>query len=63
MNAGEKGDELAEYVWVDIAECQDSVGRRIMAGRVVRKLIEHDVYTPPKPVAAPKPSPMSDVEE
>lgn len=62
MNVGEKGDELAAFVCEETSG-EDAVGRQIMASRVVRLLVERNLYKLPKPNAVPKPvSPMSDVE-
>ena len=56
MNAGERGDLLAEIVQEELA-CLTDIEREIVINRVLRVLHER-----PKAAEAPKPKPMSDAQ-
>lgn len=66
MKAGEKGNELAEFVCQEILGYQDKhrdlVGVQIMVSKVMRMLAARGLYEPPKVAPAPTPKPMSDAQ-
>ena len=64
INAGEHGDELADFVEEEMAlHPFDETAQRIVASRVVKRLIAIGLHDPPKTVAPEKPKPMSDAQE